>query len=172
MQEMRVLAIGVDPRGAQPVLLLQETEGQHRVLPVWVGLPEATAIEFERQGASAPRPMTHQLIGQVVGSFGRRVEQVGITTLREGIFHAEIVFDQGTRVSARVTDAVALALHLGVPIRAEDAVLDEAALASTEVVRTSRSEIEGETGADLSPDEIERFREFLDSASPEDFGNS
>jgi uncharacterized protein len=104
--------------------------------------------------------MTHQLIGDVVDALGRRVEQVRITEIRDNIFYAELILDQNTKVSARVSDAIALALHLSIPIHAEDTVLDAAAVANTAI----RAE-----GDDHAPEEVEEFRRFLDTASPEDF---
>ena len=104
--------------------------------------------------------MTHQLIGHVMDAFGRHLEQVRITEIRDNTFYSELVFDHHTRVSARVSDAIALALHLGVPIHAEDTVLDAAAVANTAI----RAE-----GDDSAPDEVEQFRRFLDTAFPEDF---
>jgi hypothetical protein len=104
--------------------------------------------------------MTHQLIGDVVDAFGRHLQQVRITEVRDKIFYAELILDQNTRVSARVSDAIALALHLGVPIHAEDTVLDLAAVDQT-AVRTE--------GDDHASDEVEEFRRLLDTASPEDF---
>jgi bifunctional DNase/RNase len=160
VREMRVMAVGVEPGAAKPVLLLQEATGDHRLLPVWIGAAEANAIMLEQHGVSLPRPMTHQLIGDVLDAFGRHLEQVRITEIRDSIFYAEMILDHDTRVSARVSDAIALALHLGVPIHAEDAVLDTAAVANTAI----RAE-----GDDRTPDEVEQFRRFLDTASPEDF---
>jgi bifunctional DNase/RNase len=161
VHEMRVMAIGLEPGASQPVLLLEEARGSHRLLPVWIGTAEATAIAVEQQGVSLPRPMTHQLIGDVVASLGRRLEQVRITEVRDNIFYAELILDRDTRVSARVSDAIVLALHLGVPIHAEDTVLDTAAVANT-VVRAE--------GVDrVQADEVEEFRRLLDTASPEDF---
>jgi len=160
VREMRVMAVGVEPGAAKPVLLLQEATGDHRLLPVWIGTAEANAIMLEQHGVSLPRPMTHQLIGDVLDAFGRHLEQVRITEIRDSIFYAEMILDHDTRVSARVSDAIALALHLGVPIHAEDAVLDTAAVANTAI----RAE-----GDDRTPDEVEQFRRFLDTASPEDF---
>jgi len=158
--KMRVMAVGVESGGTRPVPLLQEAAGDHRLLPVWIGPAEATAIAVEQQGVSLPRPMTHQLIGDVIDAFGRRIEQVRITEVRDNVFYAELILDGNTRVSARVSDAIALALHLGVAIHAEDNVLDTAAVAHTAI----RSE-----GEDRTPDEVEEFRRFLDTASPEDF---
>jgi hypothetical protein len=157
---MRIMAVGVEPGAHRPVLLLQEAGGDHRLLPVWIGTAEANAITVEQQRVSLPRPMTHQLIGDVIGAFGRQVEQVRITEVRDNIFYAELILDQDIRVSARVSDAIALALHLGVPIHAEDTVLDAAAVATTAV----RAE-----GDDRTPDEVDEFRRFLDTASPDDF---
>ena len=163
---MRVVALGRDPMAVQPVLLLQETAGRRRILPVWVGVPEATAIELARQHIEMPRPQTHQLLVDVVRAFGRRLELVRITMLRDSVFHAELVLDGDTRVSARVSDAVAIALHVGAPIQAEDAVLDEAAVAEIGGLGDGDEDDESEENAQ---EEVERFRRFLDTASPEDF---
>jgi uncharacterized protein len=161
VREMRVMAVGVESGASRPVLLLQEAAGDHRLLPVWIGPAEANAIAVEQQGVSLPRPMTHQLIGDVIDAFGRELQQVRITEVRDNIFYAELILDQNTRVSARVSDAIALALHRGTPIHAEDTVLDAAAVAHTAV------HTEGDDG--VAADEVEQFRQFLDTASPEDF---
>ena len=172
MQQMRVVALGRDPMAVQPVLLLQETGGRRRVLPVWVGVPEATAIELARRHVELPRPQTHQLLLHIVEAFDRRLELVRITMLRDSVFHAELVFDAETRVSARVSDAVAVALHVDVPIEAEDAVLDEAAVAEVAGLADAIADEEADEAAPEETEEVERFRRFLDSASPEDFGPS
>jgi uncharacterized protein len=169
---MRVVALGRDPMAVQPVLLLQETGGRRRVLPVWVGVPEATAIELARRHVELPRPQTHQLILDVVRSFDRQLQLVRITMLRDSVFHAELVFDGDVRVSARVSDAVAMALHVDVRIEAEDAVLDEAAVAEVGMVGPAADEDDGEGETPSEHEELERFRRFLDNASPEDFGNT
>jgi hypothetical protein len=180
--ELNVVAVGLDPAGAQPVLLLEEIAGRHRRLPVLIGLPEAGALELQRHGISLRRPQTHDLICEVISACGRRLERVRITELRDGIFHAELVFDRDDRVSARLTDAVTLAVRLGIPILVEEDVL-EAGHSPVEVVqldsRAEESEEEygtGEYGREEpaetpapDPDELERFRRFLDDASPEDF---
>jgi len=171
MQEMRVAAIGVDPRAGSPVLLLQETVAPQRVLPVWVGLAEAYAIELERHHIPLPRPPTHQLICQVIDSCGRRLKQVCVTSLRAGTFHAELVISPDVRVSARVSDAVAIALHQGVPIHAADAVLDQAAVADVDVADIGPGEGSGDPSAEPVNEgaELERMRRFLTDATPEDF---
>jgi bifunctional DNase/RNase len=172
---MRVVALGRDPMAVQPVLLLQETGGRRRVLPVWVGVPEATAIELARRRVELPRPQTHQLILDVVRAFERQLQLVRITMLRDSVFHAELVFDGDIRVSARVSDAVAMALHVDVRIEAEDAVLDEAAVAEVGMVGPSdeaEPDADAEAETPTEQEELERFRRFLDNASPEDFGSS
>jgi bifunctional DNase/RNase len=165
---MRVTAVGVESGGSRPVLLLQEAAGDRRLLPVWIGPAEATAIAVEQQGVSLPRPMTHQLIGDVIDAFGRQLQRVRITEVRDNIFYAELILDRNTRVSARVSDAIALALHLRTPIHAEDTVLDAAAVAHTGIRTEGDDSRTG--GASGGPaDEVEQFRRFLDTASPEDF---
>jgi bifunctional DNase/RNase len=170
MREMRVVAIGVDPRGGSPVLLLREAAAQQRVLPVWVGVAEATAIELERCHVPVPRPLSHQLICQVIDACGRRLERVYVTSLREGTFHAELVIGPDVRVSARVSDAVAMALHQGVSIHAADAVLDQAAMGDVQVIGAGLEE-GGDAAAGPVDEsaELERMRRFLDDVNPEDF---
>ena len=166
-----MVALGRDPMAVQPVLLLQETGGRRRVLPVWVGVPEATAIELARRRVELPRPQTHRLILDVVEAFNRTLQLVRITMLRDSVFHAELVFDGDVRVSARVSDAVAMALHVDVRIEAEDAVLDEAAVAEVAGLGGAQGDEDDESDAGPpSEEEVERFRRFLDNASPEDFG--
>jgi Uncharacterized conserved protein len=171
VQDMCVAAVGMDLMASQPVLMLRETTGRHRVLPVWVGFPEASAIESERQHVPSPRPGTHQLIAQVISACGRRLQRVTINLLRDNVFHAELVLDQGGIVSARVSDAIVLALHLDIPIQATDAVLDQAAIADLDVI--TAAQIAGTAGrTEADPDqitELEQFRQFLDTATPEDF---
>ena len=150
---MRVVGIRVELPNNQPILLLRESEGD-RYLPIWIGQSEATAIALEQQGVKPARPMTHDLMKNVITAFGRELEQVRIIDLREGTFFAELVFDGDVRVSARPTDSIALALRAGVPIHADEAVLAEAGLLIP----------------DEREDEVEKFKEFLDSVSPEDFG--
>lgn len=152
MAEMRVVGIRVELPANQPILLLRESDGD-RYLPIWIGQGEATAIALEQQGVKPARPMTHDLIKNLVGAFGRNLQQVRITDLQEGTYFAELVFDGDTRVSARPSDSVALAMRAGVPIHADESVLAEAGLVIP----------------DEQEDEVEKFKEFLDNVSPEDF---
>ena len=152
MSEMRVVGVRVELPANQRILLLRETTGD-RYLPIWIGSVEATAIALEQQGVKPSRPLTHDLLKDVITAMSRRLEQVRITDLQGGTFFAELIFDGGIKVSARPSDSVALALRMGVPIHAEERVLAEAGLIIP----------------DEQEDEVEKFREFLDSISPEDF---
>ncbi|WP_026197319.1 bifunctional nuclease family protein [Sciscionella marina] len=150
--EMRVVGVRVELPANQPILLLREADGE-RYLPIWIGSVEATAIALEQQGVHPARPLTHDLLKDVIAGLGRELQQVRIIDLQEGTFYAELVFDEDVRISARPSDSVALALRAGVPIHAEENVLEEAGLIIP----------------DEQEDEVEKFREFLDSVSPEDF---
>ena len=154
MSEMRVVGVRVELPANQPILLLRETNGD-RYLPIWIGSVEATAIALEQQGVKPARPLTHDLLKDVVGALGRRLEQVRITDLQEGTFFAELIFDGGVKVSARPSDSVALAVRLGTPIRCTEQVLREAGVATPEEEQA----------------ELERFRQFLDGVAPEDFSS-
>jgi uncharacterized protein len=152
MSEMRVVGVRVELPANQPILLLREVEGE-RYLPIWIGSGEATAIALEQQRVQPVRPMTHDLLRDVISALGGELKQVRITELQEGTFFAELVFNGNVRVSARPSDSVALALRVGVPIHADESVLSEAGLIIP----------------DEQDNEVEKFREFLDSVSPEDF---
>ena len=139
-----------------PIVLLRETEGD-RYLPIWVGAVEATAIAFAQQGVVPPRPLTHDMFVSVREQVGSPLTAVRITGLTDGVFFATLHFAGGVEVSARPSDAIALALRTQVPIWGDDDLLDEAG------VDIPDAEIPAE-------DEVEKFREFLDQVSPEDFG--
>ena len=161
MAEVRVVGIRMEQPANQPVLLLRESEGD-RYLPIWIGPTEANAIILEQQGVEPARPLTHDLFRDVIGALGHSLKEVRIVDLQEGTFYADLVFDQGVRVSARPSDSVAIALRMGVPIFVEEAVLEEAGLLIPD------ENDEESTGA-VREDEVEKFKEFLDSVSPDDF---
>lgn len=136
----------------QPIVLLREASGE-RYLPIWIGAVEATAIAFAQQGVVPPRPLTHDLMRDVLEATGQHLNEVHITDMKDGIFYANLVFEGGAVVGARPSDSIALALRTGSRILCAEAVLSEAGLAVP---------VEQE-------DEVERFREFLDHVTPEDF---
>jgi len=152
MSEMRVIGIRIEQPQNQPVLLLRESDGD-RYLPIWIGDAEAKAIILEQQGVEPPRPLTHDLFKNVITALGRTLREVRIVDLQEGTFYADLIFDGNVRVSARPSDSVAIALRVGAPIFAEEAILEEAGLVMP----------------DEKEDEVEKFKEFLDSVSPDDF---
>ena len=151
--ELSVVGVRVELPSQQPIVLLKEVEGD-RYLPIWIGAVEATAIAFAQQGVVTARPMTHDLLRDLLEAFGKPLQTVTITDLREGVFYAELGFEGGITVSARPSDAIALAVRSGAVIRGEEAVLAEAGIAIP----------------DEQEDEVEKFREFLDTVTPEDFG--
>ena len=161
MVEVRVVGIKVEQPANQTVLLLRETTGD-RYLPIWIGPSEANAIILEQQGVEPARPLTHDLFGDVIGALGHSLKEVRIVDLQEGTFYADMIFDRDVRVSARPSDSVAIALRLGVPIFVEEAVLDVAGLLIPE-------DNDEEASGTAREDEVEKFKEFLDSVSPDDF---
>ena len=152
MRQLDVVGVRVEMPSNQPIVLLREVEGE-RYLPIWIGAVEATAIAFAQQGVVPARPLTHDLLRDVLAALGRTVTEVRITSLADGIFYALLVFDDGVEVSARPSDAIALALRTGTTIYAADDVLVEAGIAVP----------------DEQEDEVEKFREFLDQISADDF---
>ena len=152
MRQLDVIGVRVEMPSNQPIVLLREVDGD-RYLPIWIGAPEASAIALAQQGVTPPRPLTHDLLRDVVAALGVQLVEVRITDLSDGVFYAVLVFDTGVEVSARPSDAIALALRTGSRVLGAEQVLEEAGLAIP-------SEDE---------DEVEKFREFLDHVSPEDF---
>lgn len=142
----------------QPVVLLREA-GSNRHLPIWVGTVEATAIAFALEGVTPPRPMTHDLIKEMIVVLGDSLAEVRITDLSDGVFYATLVFASGKEMGCRPSDAIATALRTETPIVGAEAVLAEASI-----------EIEEEQSEQPDEQELEKFREFLDHVSPEDFG--
>ncbi|MCS3779589.1 bifunctional nuclease family protein [Tsukamurella ocularis] len=166
MIEMTVAGIRMDPPQNDPVLLLREVSGL-RYLPIWIGQGEATAIAIKLQGVEPRRPLTHDLIVDLLETLGRSVTEVRITGLQEGTYFADLVLDGDQTVSARPSDSIAMAVRLEVPIFAEEEVLAEAGLLlPDEEVATEASESGEEPPAD---EEVEAFKEFLDSISADDF---
>lgn len=148
-----MLGVRVEMPTNQPIVLLRERDGD-RYLPIWVGAAEAAAIAYAQQGVVPPRPLTHDLLCSVIETLGRSVREVRIVELKDGIFHAALIFDNGQQVSSRTSDGIAVALRTGAPIRAVESLMEEA----------------GIMVADDEDEEVEKFREFLDQVSAEDFG--
>jgi bifunctional DNase/RNase len=155
MIEMNLVGVRVELPTNQPIVLLKEREGE-RFLPIWIGAMEATAIAFALQGIVTARPMTHDLMKNLLEEIGVAIDRVVITELRDGTFYAVIQMQQNGstfEVSSRPSDAIALAVRVNVPVFANEDVLSEASI----VIRDDEEQ------------EVEKFREFLDQVNPEDF---
>ena len=149
---VEVMGVRVEMPSNQPIVLLKELDGP-RYLPIWLGAAEATAIAFAQQEVLPPRPLTHDLFKDVLMQLGAKLNNVYLTELKDGVFYAQLNFEEGPAISARPSDAIALALRIGAPILASEDLLNEAGI-----------EI-----PDQAEDEVERFKEFLDQINPEDF---
>ena len=149
---VEVVGVRVEMPSNQPIVLLKEVDGI-RYLPIWVGATEATAIAFAQQGLTPPRPLTHDLMKNIIEQLGSRVESVQVTHLSDGIFYSKILMEEGIEVSSRPSDAIALALRMGAQIYATEDLFQAAGI-----------EI-----PDQADDQVEAFREFLDQINPEDF---
>jgi bifunctional DNase/RNase len=173
MVEVRLRAVRVDLQSNTPVLLLQETEGLGRTLPIFIGAPEATAIAFALQGMDTPRPLTHDLIRDLLDSLGAEVIRVVVTELRSSTYYADIVLRTGGRevpVSSRPSDAVAVAVRTGAPLFVADDLMDAEGIMLAVEEEDEPDEDPTEDGG--NPEEIVgEFRSFLDSIRPEDFSS-
>lgn len=149
-----VVGVRVEMPSNQPIVLLKEIGGV-RFLPIWVGAVEATAIAFAQQGVQPPRPMTHDLMKDLLVALGANIDSIHLTELKDGVFYSLINLKGGVSVSARPSDAIALALRTGSPILGSEELLSEAGI-----------EI-----PDQAEEEVEKFKEFLDQINPEDFAS-
>jgi uncharacterized protein len=155
MIEMELTGVRVELPTNQPIVLLRERGGE-RYLPIWIGASKAAAIALSLQGVATPRPMTHDLMKNILEEMAVQVQRIVVTELRDSTFYATIALERETanfEISSRPSDAIALAVRMSVPIFASEEVLDEAAIL-----------IPGD-----EDEEVERFREFLDSVTPDDF---
>jgi bifunctional DNase/RNase len=156
---MQIYGVSFDMVGKQPIVLLK-TVDSNRFLPIWIGHPEAAAILMKLQGAQTPRPMTHDLLTDILGELEATCTKVSVTELRENTFYASITLNVNGReieVDSRPSDALALAVRCGAQIfAAEDVIADSA--------------IEFEHEVEDQDEVVEKFKDFLENVSPEDFG--
>jgi len=161
MTEMVIYGVSFDLVGKQPIVLLKTAEGS-KFLPIWIGHPEAAAILMKLQNTTAPRPLTHDLLVNILGELDAEVVRVTVTELRENTFHASITIQQNgseLEVDSRSSDAIAVAIRVQAPIYAADSVIEESAI-----------EFEGE---EVNEEEIvDEFKRFLDRVSAEDFAEA
>ncbi|MEA2453345.1 MAG: uncharacterized protein QOG04_2055 [Actinomycetota bacterium] len=155
MLELSLVGVRVELPSNQPIVLLKEVNGD-RYLPIWIGAVEATAIAFALQGIETPRPMTHDLLRDILSETDVSVDRVLINDLVDSTFFATIRMGRegkAVEVSSRPSDAIALAVRINAPIYASEEVLDQAGIELKDEEET----------------EVERFRQFLDEVSPADF---
>lgn len=165
--EMELVGVRVDMPSNTPVLLLREQEGERRLLSIMIGGPEAQAIAFALDGVETRRPMTHDLITMLIDELDARIDRIVISALRDDIFYADIVLeaqDDTHVVSARPSDAMAIAVRVGTPVYAEEAVLAEVGYVETV---DDDDEDDGRNADEV----VEEFREFIDQVNPEDFAS-
>ncbi|MDX6732797.1 MAG: uncharacterized protein QOC54_2745 [Baekduia sp.] len=160
MQEMVIYGVSFDMVGKQPIVLLK-TVDSNKFLPIWIGHPEAAAILMKLQGATTPRPMTHDLVCDMLNELEVKCTQVAVTELRDNTFFATITLNVAGRdveIDSRPSDALAIAVRSGAPIFAAEEVIAESA-------------IEFEHEVEDTEEVVDRFKEFLDQVSPEDFAS-
>jgi uncharacterized protein len=158
VQEMVIYGVSFDVIGKQPIVLLKTVEG-NKFLPIWIGHPEAAAILIKLQGTKLPRPMTHDLLTNIIGRFQAEVSRITVTELKESTFYARLtLMKDGSEfdLDSRPSDALALAVRTDAPIFASTELIDENA-------------IEFEREVDDTEEIVESFRDFLESVSPDDF---
>jgi bifunctional DNase/RNase len=158
---MTIYGVSFDMVGKQPIVLLKTVDG-NKFLPIWIGHPEAAAILMKLQGASTPRPMTHDLLSDVLDQMEAKCEKVSVTELRDNTFFASITISMNgseMEIDSRPSDALALAVRTSAPIFAADEVIEESAI-----------EFEGEEVEDQEQ-VVEKFKDFLDNVTPEDFAS-
>jgi uncharacterized protein len=158
---MLIYGVSFDLVGKQPIVLLKTADG-NKFLPIWIGHPEAAAILMKLQSQSPPRPMTHDLLSDMLEQLEAQVVRITVTELRENTFYAQITVQQDGReieVDSRPSDAIALAIRAEAPIFAADRVIEESAI-----------EFEGdEVDQDRLDEEVAKFRSFLDEVTPDQF---
>jgi len=158
---VELVGVRVEVPANTPMLLLREQEGRHRLLPIYIGSPEASAIHYALEGLEPPRPFTHDLFLTAVEELGGSLDKIVVTEMRDRTFFAELHLTTATGdkvLSARPSDAVALAVRCGAPLFAGDELLDEHGQESPDEPEEDAAEI------------IDEFKDFLDNVDPEDFG--
>jgi uncharacterized protein len=171
--EMTLLGIGVDNRSGASLMVLRERGGAQRALPIWIGPVEAGEIALLASEEPRRRPLTHQLLVDVVTAQHQRITHVTISGLSDGVFLAEVVLANGARIPARPSDAVPVALVAGVAIHAATAVLDAAAVPLEHIAEGAFDDLHP-PGPAPTPTEIEQraeaLRRWLEGATGQDFG--
>lgn len=161
MVPLELVGVRVEVPANTPMVLLREQTGRHRLLPIYIGTPEATAIHYALEGVTPPRPLTHDLFVQTLSELGVALEQVVVTEMRDHTYFAELHLrnaeDSVTVISSRPSDAIALAVRCSAPLFASEELLDEVG---------QEPPVEPEEEAE---EIIDEFRDFIERVNPEDF---
>jgi len=161
MLEVKVVHLGLDRSSNTPVVILQEKDGE-RVLPIWIGPSEASAIAMELAGVKFSRPLTHDLVKQVILGLGGKVSRVSITRVKENTYYAEMEIRQDdniVRIDARPSDSIAVALRLGAPIYTQEDLLGVTSI-----------DLVDKAPGDTSSLDADSLKSYLEKLDPEDFG--
>jgi bifunctional DNase/RNase len=176
MVDLELIGVRIEVVGNTPVIILRERDGDRRVLPIYIGKPEASSIQWAIDGLQSPRPLTHDLIVDLLGALGAVLESVVITDVDEGVFLAELVLQSRTgivRVSCRPSDAVAVAVRTGAHIQCSRDVIDEAgkyADLGDESGDEGEDQLDGEFDEQNEESELlGEFRDFIENINPDDF---
>jgi bifunctional DNase/RNase len=170
MREMTLYGVSFEPIGKQPIVLLK-TADDDKFLPIWIGHAEAAAILMKLQGTTPPRPMTHDLLTDVVSELQGEVVKVTVTEMRENTYYARITIAQNGReleIDSRPSDAIALAVRCDAQIFASDDVIEESGI-EFQTDEEEPSLVTASLLADLDPAE---FRKFLETVTVEEFASS
>jgi bifunctional DNase/RNase len=158
---LELVGVRVEVPANTPMVLLREQTGRHRLLPIYIGTPEATAIHYALEGVTPPRPLTHDLFVQTLGELGVALEQIVVTEMRDHTYFAELhlLRREGNRsvLSSRPSDAIALAVRVSAPIFAAEELLDEVGQEPAAEPEEEAEEI------------LDEFRDFIEHVNPDDF---
>lgn len=172
MSEVKVASLGLDKASNTPVVILQELEGE-RVLPIWIGPGEASAIAMELAGMKFSRPLTHDLFTSMLQGLNTALQRVLITKVVDNTYHAELILKrdgQMVSIDARPSDSIAIALRAKAPIFAHEDLLEQAS------IEIQPSEIDPDQISDVAGQEepsgmdADQLKEYLKNMNPEDFG--
>jgi len=158
---LELVGVRVEIPANTPMVLLREQDDRHRLLPIYIGSPEASAIHYALEGVDPPRPLTHDLMIDALTDLGAEITKVVVTEIRDRTYYSEIHMTTAggeTVLSARPSDAIALAVRTGAPIFASDELIDEVGQDQPAEPEDDAAEI------------IDEFKDFIENVSPEDFG--
>ena len=161
MVPLELIGVRVEVPANTPMLLLREADGRHRLLPIYIGSPEASSIHYALEGVVPPRPLTHDLLLILLGELGAAVTRVVVTEMRDRTYYAELHLSTSTGdrvISARPSDAIAVAVRCGAPLFASEALIDEVGQEPVVEADDDAAEI------------LDEFKDFIENVSPEDFG--